>query len=930
MAGITGAIKDFIVKGPVYKTAHFFTAYLNVAPNKHRLLNAVGLTVGLFGGRWGMDILVGQKPNGDKVHKEDVPLLLQPLHGILAYDHFSDDPYNRWWKVADMTIPAILGGLGAGIGSDMFYSKEFKELHARLDHVMPAIKAGPAAESYSKTAATYTMGQAENDAIYHQGRVWSKFSSLAAVFGSASGFGLIPSWLNYSSTLGTKFTLDAGRKMVAKWLPKNLRAALFNSHCLEPYGQVKLFESLIEHTAHSPSSQNVIEATEGFLRSWFHESAGKVTPAHIEKFKTNLLELREEIAKEVNALAKGNPEKLAHAESAIKDKLSAMLNFKTKPLKKAVDEMIEHLSDPAHHTVGLDEVIDHMIRLKRPEDSHMIAETTRIIEAQRYTAIMRGRNKYKLEGAELKEYLKGKLTGIIEEYTHINRHEKFEGHFVNHLEREIIKLGLDPREAAIGQQGMPTLYARLIGDWFGLKPLLGLESTTDKIRKTQALFIKGLEERHPELVGKAYTPHDISKSSLAAKVTTGAFLATGAGTVAAIALAKDPGMKDLKGSQDTKPAADNTGNASAGEPATPQHIVHSKKERGFVNGRVLDTVEGITGMFNAGIGMHRVHCAVGLTVGSWLGDEVMKALTGWTFAGVRVKKEELIKPLQFMHDKLHFNMHGDSSRDKWMQVVRWGIPGILGTIAVMQGSKLFFQDRTDRLHKARYLDEVDDKAAMAQSEPWSYTSAISGLFGYPSGLPMLPLLNYSTNLGTRFSMASNRKVALPVVGKIWSNNSTLFPFGPPGMVDLLIKEAINNKNRDPELLETYAIGILKPWFDNVTPQQIESFVMKVHEWRDHFLKEGGVPEDMKKQLEKELKAHLKGAGLEETLRDIGLDPLKASIANNGLSGTIANVLGAKGAVEKIKSEYAKGYVERVNKERKDQDPYKTGPTPTLA
>jgi len=260
-----------------------------------------------------------------------------------------------------------------------------------------------------------------------------------------------------------------------------------------------------------------------------------------------------------------------------------------------------------------------------------------------------------------------------------------------------------------------------------------------------------------------------------------------------------------------------------------------------------------------------------------------------------------------------------------MQVIRWGVPGIIGAAGVIEGSRLFFAGDHKDDHKTKYLDEAEAAATHKQSEPWTYTAAVTSLFGFPSGLPMLPLVNYSTNLGTRYSMASGRKVALPVVGKLWSNNSTLFPFGPPGMLDMIIKESVNNKSYDPELLETYAIGVLKPWFKNVTPQQIEDFVVHIHAVRDKFFKDGGVPEELKAQLQSELNAHLHGAGLEETLRDIGLDPLKADLASNGISGAIANALGSKKDIVKIKADYTKSYAER-QKQRQQENPAEPGQT----
>ena len=681
-------------------------------------------------------------------------------------------------------MPAILGGIGAGVGSDYFFKDGLKKtaVHA------------------AKHFGGFTLADAETHALYHQGRAWSEYSKVSSVFGSASGFGLVPSPLNYSSTLGSKFTLDAGRSAVVPWLGKGLRAKMFNSHSLEPLRPVKLLDSAIQHLVGNPSlrPENAIEVLQATVKTWFRDA----TPQQVEAFTENVLAERNNFV----ATAKAAGKTPAQIAAGLKDHLSKYLSTTT--------------------------------------DAHEV----RLIEA-----------------------------------------------------------GIDPRSAAIGDAGMLTTFARWGGDVLGKK-------TTKEMIDTQAKMIEGMEHRHPELLAKfgPAKPADLTASSDASKLYMTAFTGAGIGTVAAISQAKDADVKDLAKEEGKR-------DQFKSHVAEKGHILHSKKPHRFVNGQLLDTAEGITGMFSSGIGMHRLHCAVGLTVGSWLGDAIMQALTGVTFAGAPVKKEQLWEPLQKVYKTLAFNPHSDLPHDKWMQVMRWGIPGIVGGMAVIQGSKIFFEKNNKKLKSATYLDEVESKAMMDQSHPWSYTAAISSLMGYPSGMPMMPFLNYSTNLGSRFSMASGRKVSLPGgLGKIWSNNPTLFPYGPPGMLDMLIQEAVNNKSHDPELLETYAIGVLKPWFDNVTPEQIDAFVNQVYEVRDHFYKTGGVPEDLKKGLEKELKAHLKGAGLEETLEKIGLDPLKAHIGNNGLSGRIAESMGAKRTMDKLKTDYASGYTERLKKRSEEQ------------
>src|SRR5262249_46467309 len=123
------------------------------------------------------------------------------------------------------------------------------------------------------------------------------------------------------------------------------------------------------------------------------------------------------------------------------------------------------------------------------------------------------------------------------------------------------------------------------------------------------------------------------------------------------------------------------------------------------------------------------------------------------------------------------------------------------------------------------------------------------------------------------------------------------------LLNKMIKYVVNNKTKDPEQLGEMAYGILKPWFDGVTDKQVQEFVDHLHDIRDKFLKEGGIPEDYKNQCEKELLAAFKGAGLEKTLAEIGLDPEKADLGANGLSGQIANYLGAQKPLDEMKQEY---------------------------
>ncbi len=769
--------KKGLINGPVYEVARFGTEYLNVPPNKHRLYNAVGLMAGLYMGRKIMNILVGQTPDGKEIPAEDIIAPIKPLRGILAYDHFSDNPHDRWMKVLDLMAPAVIGGVGAVGGSYMF----FREPILRTRKATTAVPLGK-----------FGLEQAEQVSLLGQYDTLSKIAGAAALPGSAAGLSFIPSTANYSTALGMAFTTGAERTVGAPGL-----RAFFNSHSSFPWRWHVLVGKMTQYLAHNPSASP--ERIDAYMQGIIKPLFNGVTKEQLHKLTDMVLAKR-------NAFVR-NGKLVAHSEEAI---------------AKSVKDLFADMG----------------------------------------------------------------------------------------FEKMLMDVGLDPREAAVGDVGIVTTLSRWIGDGLGMK-------TSKKMDDARKAMIESIEQRFPELKGKPFDAM-AHKHAQSDTIKAGALGLLGVSTVSvgAVALAKDVGMADMNPAKTKDESTDKTTNPANTARNPKHHQVHSKHRHGFVDGKLLDMSEGVTGMLSAAIGAHRVHCAVGLTLGSWLGDKFMDSLTGVKFSGTKVSKEEVWKPLQKIYKKMAFNPHSDHMNDRWMQVLRWGLPGVLGAFGAVQGSRLFFEERSNEVKKSDFLDEAEDKATFQQARPWTYTAALTSLLGFPSGASMIPFTNYGTHLGTRFSMASGRKVSMPVIGKIWSNNPTLFPFAPPGMIDLMIKEAVHNKSFDPELLETYAVGVLKPWFDNVTPQQIEAFVLEVHKIRDKFFKEGGVPETFKATLEKELKEHLKGAGLEHTLEEIGLDPMKAHIANNGLSGKIANLLGAESDVNKTSRSFVEKYKKRHEAELK--------------
>jgi hypothetical protein len=612
-----------IINGPVYSVARFSTKYLNVPPSKHRLFNALGLMAGLYVGRQMMNIMVGETPDGEKVSRDDLVPPLRPLHGILAYDHFSDDPSQRWLRVTDQIVPGIIGGIGAVAGSYMFFREPCKKMAKELVSINPK---------------DLTLRHGEQQMLFSQFKVLARLAGIAAIPGSASGLGIIPSVSNYSTALGGAFSTGAERNMAAG-LP--VLRELFNTHSSFPLRWHRLIGKMQEYLTHNPSAK---------------------------------------------------PEKLEE-----------MLSGLIKPLFNHVTE-------------------EQMNRVR----DLVLTRRNKILSAG-------------LPAAETQQKIAAEMKTMFSDLG---------------FEKLLVEIGLDPREAAVGDMGALSRIAR----WASkvLSPSTAREQ--EKIRQD---LVKSIEKRHG-LEGKPFNakPHQ-GAENMPGKLFAGGLFGVSAASLGLVALSKDSEMSDLEGPRAGTEISNVTGSGGR------RHHVHSKRDHGLINGKLLDTAEGITGMVQAGIGSHRVHCAMGLTVGSWLGDKVMDALTGVNFQGGAVSKMDVWEPLQKFHGVLKFNPHSDLPKDKWMQVLRWGVPGVLGALAVLQGSQIFFNKRHNEVKKAKTLDEVEAQATYEQSKPWGRTAAVASLFGSASGLQVLPFTNYATSLGTRYSLGAGRKVSLPVIGKLW-------------------------------------------------------------------------------------------------------------------------------------------------------------------
>lgn len=801
---LTGGIRKFI-NGPVLNTAQWAMSVNTVHPSMHRLLNATFLTAGLYGGRTVMNLLTGETPGGEAINKEDVPLPLKPLHGVLKYNHFSDNPGERWMKVMDLWFPAALGAVGAVAGSHVF----------ALDQAVVQ-----QAKANLKAPEHLTLDKAENSAIMLQSRPWRVLSGVTSLFGSASGFQLVPGPTNYGSTLGAGFLGTVPRnKLHTPYMPW-LQEFMNDNIASYPYGPASMLPRLKNYLVHNPE-KNPKEAQKmayAILEPWFGEHA---TPKHVEAFVSELQATRNKFLK----------------EGGVPENLQAQLD-------------------------------------------------------KELGAIMQGVG----------------------------------------FEKTLQKIGLDPSEATVGHNGFVEQVSRWMGSARGL----------DKLEENYRNAYFARNKLHDgSFVPAPHEPHPGAKIAGMA-VAAGSASALGAGVFHAKkwhkqdndALLRRVSEKNLKSvnplSRDDAEKAllaeqkDEVEDLTFAERVAREKARHQGDQKPsslltMMNDKPLGLLEWGADALNSPetYGMHRVYCAGGLSLGGFIGMKMMDVLTGRTLSNAPVPKEKVPDFLQGLYKKMAYNPHSDHPHDRWGMVMHFLVPAVMATTGVVAASSYFFKDKVKKAQKAEYIDDFEVRATMDQAKPWTGLTALTSLFATPSGFSYLPIpmMNYGASLGTRFNLSAGRKVILPVVGEAWTSTASRFPFGPPKLIEHMIKYSVNNPDAHPDQLEEMAIGVLKPWFENVTDKQIEEFIRKVEEDRNKFLACGGIPENMKHAAEKEMIKHFKGAGLEQTLRDIGLDPSEAYLGNNGLSGKIAEHLGGADALAKTRSAFKQKYAERVRDEQ---------------
>lgn len=345
---------------------------------------------------------------------------------------------------------------------------------------------------------------------------------------------------------------------------------------------------------------------------------------------------------------------------------------------------------------------------------------------------------------------------------------------------------------------------------------------------------------------------------------------------------------------------------------TPQETAGGK----FVNGPVLRFFRWLGDSVVAVPPQNRLFSAVGLTLGLWVGYRGMRALAGKDFNGTPLGDNAKIDPilqkavgwLQRAGITLDFNYYLADAGDRIKRVVFWLVPTITGGIGTYLGSKFAFRKQYKDLENPEFLEDYTAKIALTQGDRWSILSSTAAVMASSSGFSNLPIpgLNYAVGLSTRSTLSYDKRTSMPILGKWWSNNQSNYYFGLRGALEHTIRYATRNPSDDPKELVALAEATLKPIFPTVTDEQIADYVNKIQDIRYKYWQADGIPENRQKDAEKELRGILRGAGFEKTLEAIGLTPADA-VFENGVSGSIANAIGAKKDVTALAAEYREKY-----------------------
>lgn len=361
-----------------------------------------------------------------------------------------------------------------------------------------------------------------------------------------------------------------------------------------------------------------------------------------------------------------------------------------------------------------------------------------------------------------------------------------------------------------------------------------------------------------------------------------------------------------------------TTDSPAIDPALPRHeaarIAHSLQPSGSgINGKPLDMLSWISNVLVVPPSMHRFMNAASLSVFLYGGMQLANSLAGRGLRGETLSKDQVWFPL--LHGSMDYVWKSGKAADRWKFAAHQLIPVAVGALGTYSGSKLFFRERIENSKKAEFLEDYTDKISIDESDIYAKGAAATSILNTGSGIHLLPLVSYSSNLQNRFLMAQGQQVATPGLGELWSGNPSKYPYHVKRLLDVMITYAVRNPSEFPMEFDDMAHALIGKIYPQLGPADMkakeDAFIDEIYAVRDKYWQKGGIPQDKQAACRQELKEHFRGAGLEQTLLKIGLNPLDAQLDHNGLSGWAANFFGAHNQIREDIDSYREKAAKRL-------------------
>ncbi len=315
---------------------------------------------------------------------------------------------------------------------------------------------------------------------------------------------------------------------------------------------------------------------------------------------------------------------------------------------------------------------------------------------------------------------------------------------------------------------------------------------------------------------------------------------------------------------------------------------------------------------------NRMYCAIGLTLGQIIGGNMAKIASGFSIDGAPVDAKKVPTYLQWMKGIIKdYNPKGLRPRDRMVQYAQWTIFSVAGLFGVKIATDLAYRNVKEKNKDPHYLEDYLPRISMHQGENWSWLAAGSAIFGSAAGLWTVPFpgTNYGIGLAGRATSMQDRNFMLgETIGGALSGATTTSFLRLREGVNYLCHYAVNNPAETPAQIEFIAYTILGPLFrDQLTIEHIQRFTRAVHEVRDQYWQEGGIPKEKRKEAMQNMREVFTGAGLEVLLIDLGLNPGAIAFDHlNGITGMIGNV-GKSKKINKEQENYHTALVGRLDR-----------------